>query len=74
MLTLFKCVVLSRLDYGSQLWSPTQNKSLNKIERVQRSFTKFISGKRPLSYEDRLKSLHLYSVQSRFERYTIVYI
>ena len=65
MLTLFKCVVLSRLDYGSQLWSPTQIKSLNKIESVQRSFTKFITGMRPLSYEDRLKSLHLYSVQSR---------
>ena len=74
MLTLFKCVVLSRLDYGSQLWSPTQIKSLNKIERVQRSFTKFITGMRPLSYDDRLKSLHLYSVQRRFERYTIIYI
>ena len=74
MLTLFKCVVLSRLDYGSQLWSPTQIKSLNEIERVQRSFTKFITGMRPLSYEDRLKSLHLYTVQLRFERYTIIYI
>ena len=69
MLTLFKCVVLSRLDYGSQLWSPTQIKSLNKIERVQRSFTKFITGMRPLSYDDRLKSLHLYFVQRQFERY-----
>ena len=31
MLTWFKCVVLSRLDYGSQLWSSTQIKSLNNI-------------------------------------------
>ena len=68
MLTLFKCVVLSRLDYGLQLWSPTQIKSLNKNESVQKSFTKFITGMRPL---DRFKSLHLYSVQRRFERYTI---
>ena len=76
MLTLFKCVALSRLDYGSQLWSPTQIKSPNKIERVQRSFTKFIIGIRPLSYEDmlKIKSLHPYSVQRRFERYTIIYI
>ena len=36
--------------------------------------TKFITGMRPLSYDDRLKSLHLYSVQRRFERYTIIYI
>ena len=73
MLTFFKCVVFSWIDYGSQLWSTTQIKSLNKIERVQRSFTKFIPGMRPLSYEDRLKSLHLYSVQRQFERYTIIY-
>ena len=76
MLTLFKCVVLSRLDYRSQQWSPTQIKSPNKIERVQRSFTKFIIGIRPLSYEDmlRIKSLRPCSVQCRFERYTIIYI
>ena len=28
---------------------------------------------RPLSYDERLKSLHLYSVQRRFERYIIIY-
>ena len=51
-----------------------QIKSLNKIERMQRSFTsKLITGMRTLSYEDRLKSLNLYSVQRRFERYAIIY-
>ena len=74
LLTLFKCTVLSRLDYGSQLWSPHQIKSINKIEHVQRSFTRFIAGMRPLSYDERLKSFHLYSVQRRFERYIIIYI
>ena len=74
LLTLFKCIVLSRLDYGSQLWSPHQIKSINKIEQVQRSFTRLITGMRPLSYDERLKSLHLYSVQRRFERYIIIYI
>ena len=74
LLTLFKCIVLSRLDYGSQLWSPHQIKSINRIEQVQRSFTRFITGMRPLSYDERLKSLHLYSVQRRFERYIIIYI
>ena len=67
LLTLFKCIVLSRLDYGSQLWSPHQIKSINKIEQVQMSLTRFITGMRPLSYDERLKSLHLYSVQRRFE-------
>ena len=46
LLTLFKCSVLSRLDYGSQLWSPHQTKSINNIEQVQRSFSRFITGMR----------------------------
>ena len=29
---------------------------------------------RPLSYDESLKSLHLYSVQRRFERYIVIYI
>ena len=67
--------VLPKLNYlGRFIRKSAKNKSLNKIERVQRSFTKFITGMRPLSYEDRLKSLHLYSVQRRFERHTITYI
>ena len=76
MTALFKCVVLSIdltmvRNYTGVLY---QIKSLNKIERMQRSFTsKFITGMRTLSYEDRLKSLNLYSVQRRFERYTIIY-
>ena len=40
MLTLFKSIVLSRLDFGCQLWSPHQGKHINSIEKVQRSFTK----------------------------------
>ena len=44
MLTLFKSIVLSRLDFGCQLWSPHQAKHINSIEKVQRSFTKHISG------------------------------
>ena len=40
MMTLFKSLVLSRLDYASQLWSPYLLKSIYLIEKVQRSFTK----------------------------------
>ena len=39
-----------------------------------RSFTKFIIGIRPLSYEDMLKIKIPYSVQRRFERYTIIFV
>ena len=71
MLTLFKNIVLSRVDFGCQLWSPHQAKHINSIEKVQRSFIKHISGMYSLSYSERLTSLNLYSVQRR-ERYIIV--
>ena len=57
LLTLFKSLVIPHLDYGSQLWSPFQVKSINAIERVHRVFTKHIDGIHNLSYAERLKSL-----------------
>ena len=44
MLTLYKSLVMSRLEYASQLWSPYLLKHIYLIEKVQRAFTKHISG------------------------------
>ena len=44
ILTLFKSLVISRLDYASQLWSPHKISQITQIEKVQRSFTKHIAG------------------------------
>ena len=74
MLTLFKALVMSRLDYGCQLWSPYLIKHINMVEKVQRSFTRFISGMEGLSYPERLTVLKLYSLQRRRERYIIIYV
>ena len=74
MLTLFKSLVISRLDYASQLWSPHKISQITQIEKVQRSFTKQISGLRDLSYHERLQTLKLYSLQRRKERYCIILI
>ena len=57
MLTLFKSLVISRLDYTSQLWSPHKISQITLIEKVQRSFTKHIPGMRDLSYHERLQAL-----------------
>ena len=38
MLTLFKSIVLSRLDYGSHSWSPFLIKHITQLEKIQRSF------------------------------------
>ena len=59
MCTPFKSIVLSRIDYGSQLWSPYK-KYISELERIQRSFTKYISGMQNLSYHQRLNALRLY--------------
>ena len=74
MLTLFKSLVLSRLDYGSQLWSPYKAKDISLLESVQRAFTKHIQGMHTYSYADRLSMLKLYSLQRRRDRYTIIYV
>ena len=74
MMTLFKSLVLSRLDYASQLWSPHLVKSIYLIEKVQRSFTKHITGIKNKPYDERLKLLNLYSVQRRRDRYQIIYL
>ena len=65
---------MSRLDYGSQLWSPYLTKHINMIEKTQRSSTRYISGMQGLSYPERLTVLKLYSLQCRRERYIIIYV
>ena len=74
MLTLLKSLAMSRFDYGCQLWSPNLIKHINMVEKVQMSFTRFISGMAGLSYTGRLTVLKLYSLQRRRERYIIIYV
>ena len=67
MLTLYKSLVVSQLQYASQLWSPYLLKHVYLIEKVQRAFTKHISGMCFLSYSKHLEVLTLYSLQRRRE-------
>ena len=68
MMTLFKSLVLSRLDYGSQLWSPHLVKHIDQLEKIQ------ITRLHGLEYSERLVSLKLYSLQRRRERYCIIHV
>ena len=74
MITLFKSLVLSRLDYGSIVYHPSRKTLTDEVENVQRTFTRRINGLRDLDYWKRLEKLQLYSVQRRHERYMIIYI
>ena len=40
MLTLFKSLVISRLDYASQLWSPHKVSQITQIEKCSAVFHK----------------------------------
>lgn len=74
MLTLWKSLIQSRLEYCSQLWCPLQTGDIQSIEMVQRSFVRKITGCGHLNYWEQLKYLNLYSLERRRERYRIIYI
>ena len=73
MMTLWKTMVLPKLDYCCTLWNPIGKAQIQSIELVQRSFLRRICALSELSYWDQLKETRLYSVERRRERYFIIY-
>ena len=74
MLTIWKSLVQSKLDYCSQLWSPSDQGSIGKLESVARNFTSQVGGMQGLDYWERLAELKMYSQERRRERYLIIYV
>ena len=74
MLTLYKSLVRSRLEFSCPLWSPSKIEDIVKIEQIQRHFTSKIKGYEHLHYHDRLAALKLMSLQRRRERYTLLHL
>ena len=74
MLTLFKTMVRSRLEYSCPVWNPSLMADIKKLESSQRACTRHISGCYGLSYWQRLKFLDLMSLQRRRERYAIIHV
>ena len=68
MITLYKSLVLPRLDYCSQLLSPTKTGDILRIEKVQRQFARNIENLKDHSYPDRLRLLKLYSLEIKEKR------
>ena len=73
MITLYGTLILPLLEYCCQLWHPWKVRESKSLESVQRSFKNKITSVKDNNYWDRLKHLHLYSLERRGERYKIVY-
>ena len=62
MLTLYKSLVRSQLEYCCPLWSCTKITDIQVLEGVQKTFTSKIWGVQHLNYWQRLKALCLMSI------------
>ena len=65
LVPLFKTLVRPVLEYVNNAWNSSQRHNIDDIEAVQRRFTKHILEVKKLSYEDRLKKIHLPSLEYR---------
>ena len=70
---MWKSLIQGHIDYCSQLWQPLQSGDLQRIENLQKTYTKKIPQVRDINYWERLKVLKINSQQRRFERYRILY-
>jgi hypothetical protein len=74
LITVWKSLIQSKLDYCSQLWSPSDQANISSLEGVARNFTSRVAGMDGLDYWERLKCLAMYSQERRRERYQIIFI
>lgn len=76
MMTLLKSLVQPHLDYCSQLWCPSSQGLINRLEEVQKSLVRAIRdrGLHGLNYWEKLHFLRLYSQERRRERYQMIFI
>ena len=65
LVTMFKSYVRPLVEYGTPIWNPYLLKDIDLIEKVQRSFTKRLPGMKYLSYQQRLTTLGLKSLEYR---------
>ena len=68
MKTCWSSVVQSKLDHCSQLWSPTDQVTIGRLEDVARHYTRRVWGMNGQDYHERLQALQMLSQERRRER------
>ena len=63
LITILKTLIQPQLDYCNELWSPSDQGSINRIEKIQKKLISCMKDPRleALSYWDKLKALKLRS-------------
>ena len=74
LMLLFNSLIRSRLEYCCEVWDRSSINVINKIEQIQRQFTRKIRGLEDTNYWDRLKILNIFSLQRRRERQRIIHV
>ena len=71
---MWKSLVRGHIDYCSQLYFLTRSSEMEKIENLQKIYTKKFREERDMKYWERLQFLKMYSQERRMERYRAIYV
>jgi hypothetical protein len=71
---LYMSMVRSNVEYCSQIWSGTSRSNVIKIERIQRSATRFILNYPNSDYKERLQTLNIMPLSYRREILDITFL
>ena len=73
-LFLFLTYIRPILEYVTPIWSPYLINEIDRVESVQRRFTKFLSGYYDLSYVERLNRLKIKSLEERRINFDLILV